>query len=497
MKTKVFLSFILFFAVSIAYGQTDIKSLEKKAKKGDVVAQRLTGIGYLEGYKVDNKKAFKWLSLAAEGGDAEAMYRLGNMYEDGKVKDGNSEMAWSWYVKAANVGNVASQMLLANSLKEQNKMTEAKDWFFRAAIQDNADAQYEYAMFLLSENNESEAKSWFRKAANKGHEQATRQHELILQHEKEVAEAEARRLALEAARRDSIQRVQAEQQRRKDSIDYATGVRLRPYSWLVSDCDRATDGWKKRLFGLTRNNMFIYKGKSDPDGLDLAIYNKSEEAQEDKRFLSEHKKDKFAFRLPMYYMEFAADGFSFQASSTAPFDDKAMKDYLKLDVYSTILFPIKPICVKKQDKYNWKYTFKCNDINKLQRIKSAKSDVMLLLIFNAGLYHPKNKRYEYVGDDVYITKPVGIYVVNEKTDEVLLDLSNNIRIPTTAEFQKFDNSARLEYTAKKNKKDDSPSMPMVRRTCTSCGGTGIHVWPSGHRDRCMGCDGKGYTLSYF
>lgn len=497
MRTKVFLSIILFFAVSIVNGQTDIKDLEKKAKKGDVVAQRLTGIGYLEGYKVDNKKAFKWLSLAAEGGDAEAMYRLGNMYEDGKVKDGNSEMAWSWYVKAANVGNVESQMLLANSLKEQNKITEAKDWYFRAAFQENADAQYEYAMILLSESNESEAKSWFKKAADKNHILAKIKYDAIVLHEREVAEAEARRLALEAARRDSIQRVQAEQQRRKDSIDYATGVRLRPYSWLVSDCDRATDGWKKRLFGLTRNNMFIYKGKSDPDGLDLAIYNKSEEAQEDKRFLSEHKKDKFAFRLPMYYMEFAADGFSFQASSTAPFDDKAMKDYLKLDVYSTILFPIKPICVKKQDKYNWKYTFKCNDINKLQRIKSAKSDVMLLLIFNAGLYHPKNKRYEYVGDDVYITKPVGIYVVNEKTDEVLLDLSNNIRIPTTAEFQKFDNSARLEYTAKKNKKDDSPSMPMVRRTCTSCGGTGIHVWPSGHRDRCMGCDGKGYTLSYF
>lgn len=55
----------------------------------------------------------------------------------------------------------------------------------------------------------------------------------------------------------------------------------------------------------------------------------------------------------------------------------------------------------------------------------------------------------------------------------------------------------IKDMAKKNKKDASPSMPMVRRTCTACGGTGIHVWPSGNRDRCMGCDGKGYTLSYF
>ena len=152
-------SLLLFLVSMCAMSQSDIKDLEKKAKKGDVVAQRLTGIGYLEGYKVDNKKAFKWLSLAAEGGDAEAMYRLGKMYEDGKVKDGNSEMAWFWYDKAANVGNVESQMLLANSLKEQNKITEAKDWYFRAAFQENADAQYEYAMILLSESNESEAKT--------------------------------------------------------------------------------------------------------------------------------------------------------------------------------------------------------------------------------------------------------------------------------------------------------------------------------------------------
>ena len=280
--------------------QSDIKDLEKKAKKGDVVAQRLTGIGYLEGYKVDNKKAFKWLSLAAEGGDAEAMFRLGKMYEDGKVKDGNAEMAWSWYVKAANVGNIESQMILANSLKEHGKLTEAKDWFFRAAFQDNADAQYEYAMILLSENNESEAKSWFRKAANKGHEQATRQHELILQHEKEVAEAEARRLALEAARRDSIQRVQAEQQRRQDSIDIASGRKLPTINWLTSNCvernDMTTDrGWGQpvidkqtnspmmgRFSSLCANDLLLFFGKDKLDDLDKALYKKSSEYQRDK-----------------------------------------------------------------------------------------------------------------------------------------------------------------------------------------------------------------------
>lgn len=515
--------------------KTYTKELEKTAKGGDAAAMVEVGKCYLFGNGIDanNKKAQKWFEEAIESNNADALFWMGYMYETGKAK--KIKLASAFAKLRMEMNNSLERYSLPREEAEAYRKASG-EYYQRAAAMDQPDALYKMyclnkdltiltmaaekgnmkAQYDLGANylnqfkslhtnisNLTVAKQWFAKAAEQGHpdaakvvagiEDAERQIEIA----KREAQERARQEALEAARRDSIQRAQAEQQRKQDSIDYATGVRLRPYSWLVSDCDRATDGWRKRLFGLTRNNMFLYKGKSDPDGLDLAIYNKSEEAQEDKRFLSEHKKDKFAFRLPMYYMEFAADGFSFQASSTAPFDDKAMKDYLKLDVYSTILFPIKPICVKKEDKYNWKYTFKCNDINKLQKIKSAKGDIILLLIFNAGLYHPKNKRYEYVGDDVYITKPVGMYVVNEKTDEVLLDLSNNIRIPTTAEFQKFDNSARLEYTAKKNKKDDSPSMPMVRRTCTACGGTGIHVWPSGNRDRCMGCDGKGYTLSYF
>lgn len=39
--------------------------------------------------------------------------------------------------------------------------------------------------------------------------------------------------------------------------------------------------------------------------------------------------------------------------------------------------------------------------------------------------------------------------------------------------------------------------PSVKHTCTNCMGTGIYVWPSGNRDRCLACDGKGYTLNYW
>lgn len=231
---KYIVSVLLIIVSLCAMGQ-NVKDLEKRAKKGDVEAQRLTGICYLNGSntKADEKKAFKWLSLAAEGGDAEAMCKLGNMYEEGRVKDGNIETAWSWYVKAANKGNVESQLKLAYRQKEQGNSVDAKEWFYRAALQNNVNAQYEYAMLLLSENKESEAKMWFKKAADKDHVLSKIKYDAIVQHEREIAEAEAKRLAIEAARRDSIaavelarQMAEAERQRKQDSIDIAEGRKL-------------------------------------------------------------------------------------------------------------------------------------------------------------------------------------------------------------------------------------------------------------------------------
>lgn len=495
--------------------QSDIKDLEKKAKKGDVVAQRLTGIGYLEGYKVDNKKAFKWLSLAAEGGDAEAMFRLGKMYEDGKVKDGNAEMAWSWYVKAANVGNIESQMILANSLKEHGKLTEAKDWFFRAAFQDNADAQYEYAMILLSENNESEAKSWFRKAANKGHEQATRQHELILQHEKEVAEAEARRLALEAARRDSIQRVQAEQQRRQDSIDIASGRKLPTINWLTSNCvernDMATDrGWGQpvidkqtnspmmgRFSSLCANDLLLFFGKDKLDDLDKALYKKSSEYQRDKSEFDRKRNGTYAVLVDLKNsnMKFSASGFTISSYVTGTVRENPIyPNYLRLPNF---LFPVKPqIWVKEGELYK----FACNDVDKLQQIRSSASDMALLLIFKPLLAGKVNSIPYSIAD------PVGLYLVNQTTGETILNLSSNIR-KTNVQSEK----AILARGERYEKAEEERNKPKYHKqakeiTCIFCGGKGYTeasqperingVWIN-KKYRCTNCYGRGYTMEHY
>ena len=511
-------SLLLFLVSMCAMSQSDIKDLEKKAKKGDVVAQRLTGIGYLEGYKVDNKKAFKWFSLAAEGGDAEAMYRLGKMYEDGKVKDGNSEMAWSWYVKAANVGNVASQMLLANSLKEQNKITEAKDWYFRAAFQENADAQYEYAMILLSESNESEAKSWFKKAADKNHILAKIKYDAIVLHEREVAEAEAKRLALEAARRDSIARVEAErlrlqseELRRQDSIDIASGRKLPTINWLTSNCvernDMTTDrGWGNpvisketnasmwgRFSALCNNDQLLFFGKDNLDDLDKALYKKSSEFQRDKKEFDTKRNGTYAVvvELKNNSMKFSANGFTINSFATGTLRENPIyPNYLRLPRF---LFPVKPqIWVKDGELYK----FACSDVDKLQQIRTSASDMALLLVFKPFMGGKVNSI------PYSIANPIGLYLVNLSTGTMVLNLSNNIRKPTMQAEKTL--LARGERFEKAEEERNKPKYHKQAKeiTCIFCGGKGYtEYFPVGSatltRSRCTNCYGRGYTMEHY
>lgn len=501
-------SLLLFLVSMCAMSQSDIKDLKKKAKKGDVVAQRLTGIGYLEGYKVDNKKAFKWLSLAAEGGDAEAMYRLGNMYEDGKVKDGNSEMAWSWYVKAANVGNVACQMKLAYNLKEQEKLSEAKDWFFRAAIQANADAQYEYGMFLLSDNNESEAKSWFKKAADKNHVLAKIKYDAILRHEREVAEAKAKRLALEAAQRDSIARIEAEQQRVKDSIDYATGKKLKPYQMLASDCNLFVipakeyeqesylykSDFYKKLKAVISNDVFAYFGKEGLDELDREVYKKSSQYQDDLAELKKKRKEKYALLLNIYNsasnVDYSADGLTFSGWGHWEFTEFGINNFFIC--FSNILFPIKNARVG-----NNKLKLRSSNLNLLQRIKAQNQNLSILLIFTPS------SSVEYERDEsYYLTLPLGLYLVDNATGETLADFSNAVRKSTfQADKQRILTGVK-KYNARIKANAPKYHKQAKEITCIFCGGKGYtEYFPVGSatltRSRCTNCYGRGYTIEHY
>lgn len=85
------------------------------------------------------KAAQLWRPLADKG-DAEAQYRLGSMYAEGKGVERNDATALMWFQRAAERGNAAAQYNVGAS----------------------------YAAGVGVEKNDAEAAKWFRRAADQG-----------------------------------------------------------------------------------------------------------------------------------------------------------------------------------------------------------------------------------------------------------------------------------------------------------------------------------------
>ena len=132
-------------------------------------------------YKKENyEEAVKWYTKAAEQGDADAQYKLGRCYYEGKGVEEDKEEAVKWYTKAAEQGNADAQYKLGEYYGcfwgGKCDMEEAFKWYTKAAELGNADAMtelgrcYEYDWGV--EKDKKEAVKWYRKAVEQGNAQA-------------------------------------------------------------------------------------------------------------------------------------------------------------------------------------------------------------------------------------------------------------------------------------------------------------------------------------
>lgn len=101
--------------------------------------------------------AAKWIIPAAEGGDAEARFILGQLYERGEGLNQSYKKAAKWYKRAAEQGIAKAQFCLGQMYEygvgvPQNNM-KAVNWYRLAAEEGIAAAQYrmgelyEYGMY--------------------------------------------------------------------------------------------------------------------------------------------------------------------------------------------------------------------------------------------------------------------------------------------------------------------------------------------------------------
>jgi TPR repeat protein len=124
-----------------------MKNLEKAAAANHVRAQAL--LGQLLDVADNNAQAMKYYRMAADQGDAEAMFGMGVMYRSGDGIEKNEKEGLDWIRKAAEKGYPPAVAAMAGyylagakggaGLDEQGR-AEAKRWITGAAEQDNLPA---------------------------------------------------------------------------------------------------------------------------------------------------------------------------------------------------------------------------------------------------------------------------------------------------------------------------------------------------------------------
>ncbi|MCD8303844.1 MAG: sel1 repeat family protein [Prevotellaceae bacterium] len=137
-------------------------------------------LGYLAEYGYVDDDMARMYTEAAERGDAEARYKLGCLYRDGKGVKKDLRLASKWLRKAQEHGFNVKRMGLESCLAEGDSVphdrAEAFRWYRKAAEQGNADAQFNLAYCYDNGYGAPKlplaAAGWYRKAAEQGHPSA-------------------------------------------------------------------------------------------------------------------------------------------------------------------------------------------------------------------------------------------------------------------------------------------------------------------------------------
>jgi len=120
----------------------DVNNLRRRANLGNVVAQSILGLSYLDGIDVetDYSEAFRLLSAAAAAGAPRAMAGLAKMYAEGRGVAKDIGEAIRLYSGAAERGEFLAQIALgriySRGLGVSKDLDAAIKWYTRAANQE-------------------------------------------------------------------------------------------------------------------------------------------------------------------------------------------------------------------------------------------------------------------------------------------------------------------------------------------------------------------------
>ncbi len=159
--------------------ETAIEYFKIAANLGHVQAQLAVG-GYYYA-KNDCTEAAKWLQMAADLGNAEALFNLGVFYTDGLGVDQDLAKAADFFYRAARRHHADARYayadMCANGLGVEQDLAKAVKWFSAAAEQGHVDAMFRLGqMYEKGEGVDmdiAQARQWYKAANEKGHRGAT------------------------------------------------------------------------------------------------------------------------------------------------------------------------------------------------------------------------------------------------------------------------------------------------------------------------------------
>lgn len=160
----------------IGNGEDEARQCRVDADLGDADAQFKLAEMYASDQVLerDTSEAIRWYRLAANQGHAEAQFKIGTMYENGRGVTKDFTEAIRWYRLAAEQGHIAAQCNLGLAYSRgrgtARNTSEAARWYRLAAEQGHRGAQlclaemYRYGRGVV--RDVAEAEHWYALATN-------------------------------------------------------------------------------------------------------------------------------------------------------------------------------------------------------------------------------------------------------------------------------------------------------------------------------------------
>lgn len=135
------------------------------------------------GFPKDFQQARDWLELAADEGNAEAMYELGRLFYLGDTNNlyTDYDEAMTWFQRASDAGHTGATYHIGYfyefGFAGKNDYSQAKEYYLAAANKGDLYSQYHYGHLSLLETNQMYpdyqlAKEYLEKAAQQGYARA-------------------------------------------------------------------------------------------------------------------------------------------------------------------------------------------------------------------------------------------------------------------------------------------------------------------------------------